>query len=106
MRRFLLVGLMVFALSGVEAHAKAPRSAGAKREFVRAYPCPATGVRSTSCAGYVIDHVVPLCAGGLDVAANMQWQAIKSAKAKDREEAALCRKMKRGTEAPRVMPSP
>ncbi len=36
--------------------------------------------------GYVIDHVIPLCAGGADDPLNMQWQTIAEAKAKDREE--------------------
>ncbi len=41
-------------------------------------------------SGYVIDHVVPLCAGGRDVPGNMQWQTITDAKAKDRIEKAEC----------------
>ena len=33
--------------------------------------------------GYVIDHVKPLCHGGPDDVANMQWQTRAEAKAKD-----------------------
>ena len=40
--------------------------------------------------GYIIDHIVPLCAGGPDAVANMQWQTVAQAKAKDRHEKALC----------------
>lgn len=36
--------------------------------------------------GYVIDHIVPLALGGADTPANMQWQTIQAAKAKDRWE--------------------
>jgi len=30
--------------------------------------------------GYVVDHVVPLCAGGADAPSNMQWQSVEEAK--------------------------
>lgn len=33
---------------------------------------------------------VALCAGGADAPANMQWQMIGAAKAKDREERRMC----------------
>jgi len=36
--------------------------------------------------GYVIDHIVPLKKGGCDCPANMQWQTVKAAKAKDKWE--------------------
>lgn len=54
-------------------------------------PCPATGQGRGSCPGYVIDHVVPLCAGGPDHPGNMLWQTVAEAKVKDRAEAAQCR---------------
>lgn len=44
--------------------------------------------------GYVVDHVVPLCAGGADAPENMQWQTIEEAKAKDRLERQLCRSLR------------
>jgi hypothetical protein len=40
--------------------------------------------------GYVVDHIVPLCAGGADAASNMQWQTVEEAKVKDRQERAMC----------------
>jgi len=40
--------------------------------------------------GYVVDHVVPLCAGGADAPSNMQWQTIGEARIKDRQERATC----------------
>ena len=69
----------------------APRSTAAKHAFQRSAPCPATGNARGACPGYVIDHVHPLCAGGADSPANMQWQSVADAKIKDREEAKECR---------------
>ena len=63
--------------------------------FKRQHPCPATGKHSGACPGYVIDHVRPLCAGGLDHPSNMQWQTVADAKVKDREEVRECRNLKR-----------
>lgn len=67
------------------------RSAGAVAAFKRHNPCPATGARRGSCPGYVVDHVIPLCAGGADHPGNMQWQTVPDAKVKDREERRVCR---------------
>ena len=36
--------------------------------------------------GYIIDHVIALKRGGADSPANMQWQTVVEAKAKDRWE--------------------
>src|SRR5437667_2086748 len=44
--------------------------------------------------GYVVDHIVPLCAGGADSPKNMQWQPRAEAKIKDRAEKAYCRCLK------------
>lgn len=41
--------------------------------------------------GYVIDHIIPLCLGGLDQPSNMQWQTIAEAKQKDIQERRDCR---------------
>lgn len=62
------------------------RSAAAKAEFKRQYPCPSTGKPRGACKGYVIDHVIALKRGGADSPDNMQWQTIKEAKAKDKWE--------------------
>jgi len=40
--------------------------------------------------GYVVDHIIPLCAGGADAPSNMQWQTVQDAKVKDRQERAEC----------------
>lgn len=40
--------------------------------------------------GYVVDHIVPLCAGGADAPGNMQWQTYAQSKVKDIDEVHLC----------------
>jgi hypothetical protein len=74
------------------------RSTSAKRAFQKATPCPATDEPRGACPGYVIDHVVPLCAGGPDTPANMQWQTITEAREKDKDEVAKCRALRKAPE--------
>jgi hypothetical protein len=45
--------------------------------------------------GFVVDHRIPLCAGGLDTIQNMQWQERRESYSKDKYERALCRELKR-----------
>ena len=66
--------------------AKVTRSTAARRLFQQLHPCPANGKTAGACPGYVVDHVVPLKRGGADEPANMQWQTVANAKAKDRIE--------------------
>jgi hypothetical protein len=66
-----------------DKHGRIARSSSAKNTFKRAHPCPATGEPKGPCPGYVIDHIVALKRGGPDTAANMQWQTVAEAKAKD-----------------------
>ena len=73
----------------------AARSASPVREFKRLNPCPATGLARGACPGWVVDHRMPLCAGGEDHPSNMQWQTTAEAKAKDADERRLCRALKR-----------
>jgi hypothetical protein len=69
-----------------DSRGRIKRSTAAKDEFKREKPCPATGRRSGSCPGYVIDHVVALKRHGADAPSNMQWQTIQAARAKDKIE--------------------
>lgn len=87
--RFLI--LLFLALS-LQAEAKIHRSSTAKAHFVKAHPCPATGLPRGACPGWVVDHIEPLCNGGADDPANMQWQTKENALIKDRIEWAVCRK--------------
>lgn len=90
--RALLMVLMAIWICGAWAteRAKAQRAA-----FQRVNPCPATDRRTGACPGYVVDHIQPLCAGGVDHPSNMQWQTVADAKVKDREEIRLCRQLRR-----------
>ena len=88
MRAALTVALLALACGA--AQAKIPRSQSAKAEFNRANPCAATGERRGRCPGYVIDHIQPLCAGGADAPANLQWQTLADSKMKDRDERRQC----------------
>lgn len=86
----VLVAMTVYRF----ASAAEPRSATARAEFIKANPCLATGKSRGPCPGYVVDHVTPLCAGGADTPANMQWQTTTDAKLKDRAEHAQCRALR------------
>lgn len=83
--------LITVALTVGVADAKQQRSGIAKAEFRRAAPCPATGAHRGPCPGYQIDHVIALCAGGEDAAANMQWLAVENHKQKTRHDVKFCR---------------
>ena len=71
------------------------RDSKQRAAFLKAYPCPATGMARGACPGFVVDHIRPLCAGGADTPANMQWQTIAEAKRKDRLEMAECRERRK-----------
>lgn len=72
-----------------------PRSQATRAAFQREHPCPATGASRGACPGYVVDHIIPLCAGGEDRPENMQWQIRADGLEKDRHEHRLCRLLKR-----------
>ncbi len=80
---------LLFVLLSISAYA-VDRSQTEKRHFAKAHTCPSTGMSVPSCKGYRIDHIVPLCAGGRDVASNMQWQKYDVSILKDRIERAYC----------------
>jgi hypothetical protein len=75
---------------------KPKRSTEAKDLFKHSHPCPSTGKSRGACPGYVIDHIIPLCAGGADAPSNMQWQTAAAAKAKDATERRECEAFRRG----------
>ena len=58
------------------------RDAKVIREFKREVPCPATGKRRGNCPSFQADHIVPLCAGGLDHWSNLQWLVVRQHKEK------------------------
>lgn len=68
------------------AMAATPRDPAQVRAFRKKHPCPGTGKTSGACAGFVVDHVIPLALYGADDPTNMQWQNVADAKRKDRLE--------------------
>lgn len=69
------------------------RSPTQAANFRAANPCPGTGKIQKWCKGYVVDHVIPLCAGGTDAPSNMQWQEKEASYEKDKLERAECAKL-------------
>jgi hypothetical protein len=82
----ILLSILLGVSSATSGIAKEHRSSSVKHEFQREQPCPSTGKPVGACSGYVKDHVVPLCKGGPDTTANLQWQTTAEGKAKDRVE--------------------
>ena len=72
----------------------------AELEFQRLHPCPANGAREGDCPGYAIDHVVPLCLGGPDVAYNMRWLRLSELKRSSSDETRECRSRRQEPELP------
>lgn len=58
------------------------RHASVLAAFKRAHPCPSNGKSSGPCAGWVLDHVVPLACLGQDSVSNLQWLPTAMWKAK------------------------
>lgn len=73
-----------------DANGRIARSQAAVKAFRRLNPCPSTGERYGRCPNHIIDHVRALACGGPDTPANMQWQTIEEAKAKDKWERKGC----------------
>jgi hypothetical protein len=57
------------------------------------HPCPGGPDKGSvrRCKGYIVDHKKALACGGVDKPANMQWQTVAAAKAKDKVELKGCR---------------
>lgn len=52
---------------------KIKRSQTVLKQFTKVFPCPATLEQSATCAGWAIDHTIPLASGGCDSIANLTW---------------------------------
>lgn len=76
------------------ADARIQRSAAEVLAFKRANPCPSTGQRRGACPGHHVDHVIPLCAGGLDAKVNMQWLTVEDHRFKTLVDVRECRRLK------------
>jgi len=79
---------MILALILAVACPHPARSRTEVHHFMQLHPCPGGPDRGSQrrCRGYVVDHIKPLACCGKDEPANMQWQTVKEAKAKDRWE--------------------
>lgn len=71
------------------------RSSSTPVKFIRANACPSTGKHVFPCPGWVVDHIVPLCANGGDTIDNMQWQTRTDSLAKDRVERKMCAQLRK-----------
>ena len=67
------------------------RSSSQRAAFVKQNPCPSTNKPKGACPGYIVDHIKALACGGADTPANMQWQTVEAAKAKDKWERKGCK---------------
>ena len=85
-KMFRAILLIALCVQFTPAEARIKRSQSAKVEFKHDNPCPANGERKGPCKGYIMDHRIGLCVGGPDVAANLRWMTVETAKAKDRWE--------------------
>lgn len=94
MRAAIAAALTAAAIAAGLATDADARSKTEVRHFKTEHPCPSTGKAKGSCPGYVVDHRVPLCAGGADHPSNMQWQTTEEGKIKDRTERKQCARPK------------
>lgn len=83
--------LLFFLAFSIGAEAKTPRGTAARYQFVKATACPSTDRHRLPCPGYQVDHIIPLCFGGPDDPANMQWLTVEAHKAKTRLDLKACR---------------
>jgi hypothetical protein len=91
MRKLIIIAAVVLLSGSVEARDRKQVTLFRSRN-----PCPATGQTKGPCHGYVVDHRVPLCLGGEDSPANMQWQELEASKIKDKTERQDCALKRKG----------
>lgn len=96
MRAWLLLLALPLALAAQPIE----RSRAEVRAFRAEHPCPSSGKTRGACPGFHVDHIRPLCAGGEDKAANMQWITREDHHFKTLVDVRECRKMRRAAETP------
>lgn len=84
--------IVLIAAANVSIAGEIVRNPAMVRAFKREHPCPANGKTAGPCPGYVVDHIIPLCAGGKDHPSNMQWQTKEAGLQKDKLEWWICRR--------------
>lgn len=90
----ITVAALVLGGLGLPVAQALPRSSAVKSEFRQANPCPATGKTRGACPGWQIDHMHPLCAGGIDHPSNLNWIRTEDHKRKTRQDVKACRAAK------------
>lgn len=88
----IIAALLWFGMGDTQA--EIVRDPAQVRAFRKAHPCPSTDLFTGPCPGWVVDHTIPLCAGGADHPNNMQWQDRAAALQKDKLEWWVCRRLK------------
>lgn len=92
MRWLMYLGLVLAATDNTQgATCSVHRSSKETLRFKRLTGYP------KSRPGYVVDHIVPLCACGADSVVNMQWQQADSSYVKDNWEREMCRALGKNT---------
>ena len=85
----IIVALMLALFSCAQAESKTYRSRAQVDRFLRQH-----GFERTP-PGYQVDHIIPLCAGGLDTPENMQLLTIEKHREKTRIDVRWCRLLKK-----------
>jgi len=88
-----LIISVLLGLTPLAADARIPRDHAQVAAFKLANPCPSTGQPRGACPGHHVDHVEPLCAGGVDRAHNMQWMSLEEHRYKTRTDVRVCRQL-------------
>lgn len=91
---FICGGFAAFAFVALAAD----RSAGEVYRFRKGDLCPVTRHIKGACPGYQVDHIEPLCAGGADHRANMQWLTLAEHRAKTHADVRRCRLLRQSTQ--------
>lgn len=91
----LLLAAVVCTLVAPATEARTERDRAQVRTFRAENPCPATGRTRGPCAGWEIDHAVPLCAGGADHPSNLQWLRKEDHRFKTLVDVKECRKKRK-----------
>lgn len=73
---------------------KIVRSKEVLYQFQKQNPCPITHKNRGACAGFVKDHIIPLCAGGEDSVQNLKWSEHTYSIFRDAQEKHLCSELR------------
>jgi hypothetical protein len=86
--------LAIAIFTSFSAHAEPVPDPAQVRAFKRRNICPGTGNLERLCRGYVVEHVIPIACGGLDISENMRYIAVEVNLGKDRIDCPVKRKPK------------